>query len=295
MALKKFEGIFPYLVSPVEADGTIKKAVLQKLIEDLIGSGVHGLVVLGSTGEFFYLDEEQRKEIVQIAVDQAAGRVPVIAGVAAGAVNDGIRQARCYEAMGVDGILAILTVYFPLDQNEIYEYFSAVAHSVSIETVIYNNPQFTGFEIHTDTLLALAKYNNINYYKDASSNTGRLLGLHEAAGGRLKIFSASAHVPEFVMMLGGAGWMAGPACVIPRQSVKLYELCKAGKWEEAMMLQRKLWRLNTLFQKYGPSASIKEALNQQGYNVGNPIAPMKCLSEEGRREIAQVLAEMEKV
>ena len=293
--MKTLKGIFPYLVSPVEADGRIKESVLRRLIEDLIGSGVHGIVVLGSTGEFFYLDASQRKEIVRIAIDQAAGRVPVIAGVAAGAVHDAVNQARCYEAMGADGILVILNVYFPLDQNAIYRYFAGIAESVKVETILYNNPKFTGFEISTATLLALSKYDNINYYKDASTNTGRLLELYEAAEGRLQIFSASAHVPEFVMMLGGAGWMAGPACAIPKQSVRLYELCVEKKWDEAMELQRKLWKLNVIFQKYGPSASIKAALKLQGYDVGDPIAPCKCMPEDGIRELAAVLEELKEL
>lgn len=197
--------------------------------------------------------------------------------------------------MHVDGILAILNVYFPLDQQSICHYFSEIADSVEIETVIYNNPRFTGFEISTDTLLALAKHNNINYYKDASPNTGRLLELHEAVGDQLKIFSASAHVPEFVMMLGGVGWMAGPACVIPKQSVRLYELCREKRWDEAMEMQRKLWKLNSIFQKYGPSASIKGALNLQGYDVGNPIKPCKCLPEQGVKELTAVLEELKNV
>lgn len=91
--MREFRGIFPYLVSPVTEDGKIKETVLRKLIEDLICSGVHGIVVLGSTGEFFYLDAEQKKRIVKIAVDQAGGRVPVIAGVAAGSVYDAVKQA----------------------------------------------------------------------------------------------------------------------------------------------------------------------------------------------------------
>ena len=270
--MREFRGIFPYLVSPVTEDGKIKETVLRKLIEDLICSGVHGIVVLGSTGEFFYLDAEQKKRIVKIAVDQAGGRVPVIAGVAAGSVYDAVKQAQRYEQMHVDGILAILNVYFPLDQQSICHYFSEIADSVEIETVIY-----------------------INYYKDASPNTGRLLELHEAVGDQLKIFSASAHVPEFVMMLGGVGWMAGPACVIPKQSVRLYELCREKRWDEAMEMQRKLWKLNSIFQKYGPSASIKGALNLQGYDVGNPIKPCKCLPEQGVKELTAVLEELKNV
>lgn len=290
--MKDFAGIFPYLVSPVNEDGSIRERVLRDLTEHLIRCGVHGLVPLGSTGEFFYLSFEQRREIARIVIDQTAGRVPVIVGVAAASVLEGQRQAQEMERLGADGILAVLNVYFPLDQDGIYRYFAAVAEATALPVVLYNNPRFTGFEISVDTLERLADIPNILYYKDASPNTGRLLELHERVGNRLQIFSASAHVPLFVMMLGGKGWMAGPSCVIPRESVRLYELCHAGAWDEAMTLQRRLWRLNGVFQKYGLAACIKGALTMQGFDVGEPIPPTKPLTEAGRAEIKTVLYEI---
>lgn len=123
--------------------------------------------------------------------------------------------------------------------------------------VVYNNPKFTGFEIEIPTLKRLSQISNINYYKDASGNTGRLLQLSNVVGNDLKIFSASAHVPVFVMMLGGAGWMAGPACLLPRESVMLYELCEKKHWDEAFRLQKIMWEVNRVFQKYNLAACVK--------------------------------------
>lgn len=285
----EFGGIFPYLVSPVNEDGSIRETVLRRLVEHLIRCGVHGLTPLGSTGEFYYLTWEQRREIVRIVLDQAARRVPVVAGVGCASVQEGVRQAKELEAMGADGILGILNVYFPLGQEQIYQYYSALAHAVCCPLVLYNNPRFSGFEISVETLLRLSKIENISYYKDASSNTGRLLGLSNALKGRMKIFSASAHVPTFVMLMGGAGWMAGPACIIPRQSVQLYELCRAGEWEKAMGLQRRLWSLNAVFQKYGLAACIKAGLTLQGFDVGDPVPPIAPLAEPEKEEIRSVL------
>lgn len=293
--MKEFSGIFPYLVSPVNEDGTVREQVLRRLVEHLIQCGVHGLVPLGSTGEFFYLDFDQQREIARIVIEQAAGRVPVVVGVAASSNLQAQRRAREMEQLGADGILAILNVYFPLDQEAVFSYFSAVAAAVQCPVVLYNNPRFSHFEIDTGTLLRLSRIPNIRYYKDASPNTGRLLQLSGEVGGQLKIFSASAHVPTFVMLMGGSGWMAGPACVIPRQSVKLYELCRRGRWEEAMDLQRELWRLNAVFQKYGLAACIKGALTLQGFDVGGPIAPTKQLTPGGWQEIEAVLRELKAI
>jgi 4-hydroxy-tetrahydrodipicolinate synthase len=110
----------------------------------------------------------------------------------------------------------------------------------------------------------------------------------------LKVFSASAHVPAAVMLIGGVGWMAGPACVIPRQSVRLYELCCAGKWSEAMALQCELWRINEIFARFNLAACIKAALQLQGYDVGDPVAPQRPLNAEERRIVGEALRAVEK-
>ena len=288
----EFEGIFPYLVSPVNEDGTVREQVLRDLVEHLISCGVQGLTPLGSTGEFFYLNWQQRKKIVEIVLAQTKKRVPVVVGVASASTREAQEQAREFTQMGVDGILAVLNVYFPLSQEQIYSYFAAVAEATALPVILYNNPKFTGFELSTDTLVKLAQLPNVLYYKDASPNTGKLLELVDKVGDKLKIFSASAHIPLFVIMLGGKGWMAGPSCVIPRESVKLYKLCKAKRWDEAMVLQHKLWGINAIFQKYGLAACIKGALTLQGFEVGEPIAPTKKLTEAGWAEVKQTLLEI---
>jgi 4-hydroxy-tetrahydrodipicolinate synthase len=93
------------------------------------------------------------------------------------------------------------------------------------------------------------------------------------------------------MMIGGNGWFAGPACIIPRQSVALYDLCRAGKWEEAMGLQRRLWRINEIFARFNLAACIKAGLEEQGYAVGDPVLPQMPLTAEERKIVAAALAE----
>ena len=114
MAGKEFAGVFPYLVSPVDPRGAVKEDVLRKLVAHLLQSGVHGLTPLGSTGEFAYLTWEQRKRVVEVVVDSAAGKVPVVAGVAHTSNREAARQAKEMEKIGADGILAIMDSYFPV-------------------------------------------------------------------------------------------------------------------------------------------------------------------------------------
>jgi 4-hydroxy-tetrahydrodipicolinate synthase len=286
-----FHGVFPYLVSPIDTDGRIKTDVLGKLVDDLILAGVHGLTPLGSTGEFAYLNNAQRSEIVRATIAAARGRVPIIAGVAATATADAVAQARHYQELGADGILAILESYFPLAEAQVESYFRAIADAVDIPVVLYTNPQFQRTDLSLDVIARLSEHPRIRYIKDASTNTGRLLSIANRRE-RLKVFSASAHIPAAVMLIGGVGWMAGPACVIPRQSVKLYDLCRGGRWAEVMELQRRLWRINEIFARFNLAACIKAALSIQGYDVGDPVPPQRPLGENERAVIAAALEDV---
>jgi 4-hydroxy-tetrahydrodipicolinate synthase len=290
MADAGFHGVFPYLVSPIGADGEVKAEVLARLCEDLIAKGVHGLTPLGSTGEFAYLSREQRRRVVEVVVQASKGRVPVVAGVASTTIADAVSQARDYAKLGVDGILAILEAYFPIPDEGVYEYFRAIAESVPLPVVLYTNPNFQRSDLSLPVIEKLSRIPNVGYLKDASSNTGRLLSILERVEGRMQVFAASAHVPACVMLIGGVGWMAGPACVAPRPSVELYELCRRKDWAGAMQRQRPLWRLNQAFAKHNLAACIKGGLALQGYDVGAPLPPQAPLSPEGIEEVRRALA-----
>ena len=290
--MSDFHGVFPYLVSPVDAEGSIRRDVLARLCDDLITSGVHGLTPLGSTGEFAYLNNAQREAVVATTIEAARGRVPVVAGVASTSTLDAVAQAKAYQRLGADGILAILEAYFPLADAQVESYFRTVADAVDIPVVIYTNPQFQRSDLSLDCIARLAEHPRIRYIKDASTNTGRLLSIMNRCGDAIRVFSASAHIPAAVMLIGGVGWMAGPACIIPAQSVALYDLCKARRWDEALVLQRKLWRVNEVFARYNLAACIKAALSLQGYDVGDPVPPQAALSADERKAVEAVLKDL---
>src|SRR6202790_4318575 len=277
-----FHGVFPYLVSPVDASGQIRTEVLGRLCDDLIKSGVHGLTPLGSTGEFAYLNNAQRAAVVQATIKAAHGRVPVVAGVASTSTLDVVAQARAYQKLGADGILAILEAYFPLQDAQVESYFRAIADAVDIPVVIYTNPQFQRSDLSLDCIARLSAHPRIRYIKDASTNTGRLLSIMNRCCDAIRVFSASAHIPAAVMLIGGVGWMAGPACIIPRQSVALYNLCRRAHWGEARAVQRSLWRINEAFARFNLAACIKAGLALQGYEVSDPVPPQTALTAEER-------------
>lgn len=289
MGKKPFAGVFPYLVSPVDADGKVKDAVLADLVDHLIRKGVHGVTPLGSTGEFAYLTWPQRQRIVEVVVEAARGRVPVVAGVAHTSIAEAARQAGEMEKIGADGILAIMDTYFPVPPDGVVAYFRGIAEAVSCPVVLYTNPSFSATNLSPEMIETLAGTSNIGYLKDASANTGNLLSLMNRLAGKIQIFSASAHIPLAVMMFGGVGWMAGPSCVVPAQSVRLYELARDRRWDEAIEAQKELWQINRIFQKYSLAPCIKACLELQGFAVGPPIPPLQPLKGQAIKEIEEVL------
>jgi 4-hydroxy-tetrahydrodipicolinate synthase len=266
--------------------------VLERLVNHLIKSGIHGLTLFGSTGEFPYLNQQQKEEILKTVLKVNQNRIPIITGVSHFSTEEAVYQARRFESLGTDGILAAINIYFPLNPKGIYEYFSTIARNVKCPVIIYHNPKFANADFSLDLIEKMAKVPNIKYIKYASPNPGKVISIISRCKGKLKVFSATANIPLLVLMMGGVGWMAGPACVIPRQSVQLFELVKQKKWEEAIELQKKLWEINSLFQKFGLAACIKAGLEIQGFPVGDPIPPQKTLTISEKEEIAHALKQI---
>ncbi|MGB8622725.1 MAG: dihydrodipicolinate synthase family protein, partial [Paracoccaceae bacterium] len=203
---------------------------------------------------------------------------------------DAVRQAHRWAELGADGILAIMEAYFPVSDDGVVSYFTAIADATPLPVTLYTNPNFQRSDLSLPAIDRLARHPNIRNLKDASTNTGRLLSILNRTEGRIGIFAASAHITVAVMMIGGLGWMAGPSCLIPRQSVRLYDLCRAGRWDEAMALQRDLWSVNEVFARFNLAGAIKAGLRLQGFDCGDPVAPQAPLTEAQTEDVRAVLA-----
>ena len=289
LSARDLRGVVPYLPTPLTASGQVDVAALERLCDHLIGAGVHGLTPLGSTGEFAYLDRAARAEVVAATVRAAKSRVPVIAGVAATTTAEAVSQARHWADLGADGILAVLEAYFPLTDAGIVAYFTAIADATDLPVTLYTNPNFQRVDLSLQAIETLSHHPNICFVKDASTNTGRLLSILNRCEGRIGVFAASSHITAAVMLIGGRGWLAGPSCVIPGQSVRLYDLCRAGDWDAAMALQRDLWAVNEVFARFNLAGAIKAGLRLQGFDCGDPAPPQAPLTDAQVAEVRAAL------
>jgi len=171
--------------------------------------------------------------------------------------------------------------------------FTAIADATDLPVTLYTNPNFQRSDLSLTAIRTLADHPNILFLKDASTNTGRLLTILNGVGDRLGVFAASSHITTAVMLIGGRGWLAGPSCLIPSQSVRLYDMCRAGDWDNAMDLQRELWAINQAFARYNLAAAIKAGLKLQGFDCGDPAPPQARLTEPEVAELRAVLRKLD--
>jgi 4-hydroxy-tetrahydrodipicolinate synthase len=229
--------------------------VLARLCDDLIAAGVHGLTPLGSTGEFAYLSRAAAARGRGGDRSGRGGRVPVVAGVAATTTADAVAGARVRAA---GRRRHPRRSWRPISRSATtasYAYFKAIADAVSLPVVLYTNPNFQRSDLSPAGDRAAEPHPNIRYIKDASSTPGACC--RSSTGSRMQVFAASAHIPACVMLIGGVGWMAGPACVAPRQSVELYELCRRRRLGRGDGSCSAAVALNQAFAKYNLAACIK--------------------------------------
>jgi 4-hydroxy-tetrahydrodipicolinate synthase len=293
----RWHGVFPYLVTPLDDDGNVRTAVLGELVRRVLAAGVHGVTPLGSTGEFPYLSPRARREAIVATVEAVAGQVPVVAGVGGFTVAEAVEQARFAAEAGVDGLLLILQAYYPLDDAEVEAYVRAVAAATGLPICLYHHPGFCHVTMSPALVARLAQIPGVDYLKDASGGLALFVRSPELAEQGMRLFAATAGSPAAAMLLGAVGWMSGPACVFPGESVRMYELARAGRWDDAVRVERALSAVLGRFRTLGPSASVKALLRADGLDVGVPVPPVADRAPEdaaavlarARRELAAVL------
>ncbi|MBC7234077.1 MAG: 4-hydroxy-tetrahydrodipicolinate synthase [Chloroflexi bacterium] len=273
--MEKWRGVYAVMLTPFQADESLDEVALRKHIDFLIAEGVHGIIATGSTGEFASLSDEERKRVVDITIDQVRGRVPVLIGSAANSTQHTIMYSQYAEQAGADGLMIVAPYYCHPNARELYEHYKAVAESVHIPIMIYNNPVTSGVDMSPDLLARLAEVENISYVKDATGDIRRVGQIKRLCGDKMSVFVGCDNVMLECWLMGAEGWVSGSANVIPARCVELYELTVKGEIEQARELYYRMLPLGDMLDLEGSFVQyLKAGAEILGRPLGKPRRPL---------------------
>jgi 4-hydroxy-tetrahydrodipicolinate synthase len=275
MSQLHFRGAIPALVTPFR-DGALDEAAFRSLVERQIAAGVHGLVPVGTTGETATLSHEEHRRIVELCVEVARGRVPVIAGAGSNSTEEAIELVRHAKTIGADAALVVAPYYNRPSQEGIYRHFAAINDAVQLPVILYNVPSRCGVDIANETVARLAQLPNIVGIKDATGDLARPSVMRLTCGDDFVLLSGDDPSAMGYMAHGGHGCISVTANVAPGPFAALMEAAMKGDFAEARRLQDTLIQLHrALFFDSSPSPT-KFALAHLGLcteEVRLPIAP----------------------
>ncbi|MBO0995173.1 4-hydroxy-tetrahydrodipicolinate synthase [Bacillus sp. SD088] len=289
--MKKLEGVFPVLITPMEQNGEINWSGLKQNIEHFIQNQVAGIVVNGSTGEFVSLTKEERFRVAEIATEQVNGRIPLIVGTAAETTNDAVMYTRQAESVGADAALLINSYYAHPKENELYEHFKTVASSVAFPVMIYNNPYTSGLNMSTDLILKLGReIENITHVKESSGDIRKVRDLSKQGSQYIYTFCGADDLALESFLVGATGWISVAGNIAPRLVTDLFDMVQKNKLEVAWKIYDTLLPLCCFLEESGKYVQIvKRAMELQGLAGGPSRKPRLPLSTEEDTKLQNIL------
>ncbi|WP_066052191.1 4-hydroxy-tetrahydrodipicolinate synthase [Robertmurraya korlensis] len=288
-------GVIPALVTPLDRNGNLMEAALRNVIDYTIAGGVHGLFILGSSGEIYGLTNEQKRRVVEITVEHTNGRVPVYCGASEITTRDCIETAQMVQEVGGVSALSVLTPYFMTPtQSELTEHFKAIAKSTNLPIILYGNEARTQVKIEVNTCAELSKVDNIIGIKDSSGDMTRMAeylrvtdrdSFSVMAGRDTLIYAGLCH--------GTTGAIASTGNIAPKLVSDIYNAFVAGDYKKSLELQFKLAPLRLCVDKATFPVVLKEGLRMVGVDVGYAFEPSSEMSPESRKQLENVLKDLE--
>ncbi|WP_374468299.1 4-hydroxy-tetrahydrodipicolinate synthase [Phenylobacterium sp.] len=283
-----FRGVLPALVTPFR-DGRVDEDAFVALVERQIAGGVHGLVPVGTTGETATLSHEEHRRVVELCVQTARGRVPVVAGAGSNSTDEAIELVRHAKAIGADAALVVTPYYNRPSQEGLYAHYAAINEAVQLPILVYNVPGRTSVDISNDVLARLSKLPNIVGIKDATGDLTRASLQRIECGEDWVMLSGDDGSGLGYMAHGGHGCISVTANVAPEQTAAMYDAALAGDWAGALQHQDRLVRLHkALFSDASPSPT-KYALAHLGLCAEDVRLPIVPASEASRREVLEAM------
>jgi 4-hydroxy-tetrahydrodipicolinate synthase len=284
-------GLLVALVTPFTADGeSVDDGALRRLVEHTVVSGAHGLVSGGSTGEFAAQTGAERRHVLETVLDQAAGRVPVLAHTGAMTTHEAIALSRHAEESGAAALMVVAPYYEPLSVAEIKAYYRDIAAATSIDIMIYNLPVATGVNLRPEDIADLASgHQNIRYVKDTSSNFSQGIRLVHDYGDVISTFVGDDTFYFAALVEGASGSVNGAGNFIPAELVSIYESVRAGDVAAAAREWERVFPVMRFLVSGGYVTGVKAALEVLGLPVGDPRAPSERLGGARAAELQEIL------
>ncbi|MER6988920.1 4-hydroxy-tetrahydrodipicolinate synthase [Saccharopolyspora hirsuta] len=287
----QLSGVLTALATPFTAEGLIDVENLRRLVDRSVDGGVDGVVACGSTGEFAAMSGAERRLVVETVIDQAAGRVPVIAQTGAVSTAEAIELSRHAQDAGASVLMLVTPYYEPLTIEETVRYLRTVAGAVDLPIMLYNLPGATGVNLAPETVGQLAgEVDNIRYIKDTSGDMAQVCKLVHHYGDVISTFVGSDDLLLASIAEGAAGVMAGTANVIPAELVSVHRALVAGDLARARAEWSRIYPLVDAMMSAPFIQAVKEALNAVGFPAGRPRPPLSGLDAGTAGSISSLAA-----
>ncbi|WP_297443756.1 4-hydroxy-tetrahydrodipicolinate synthase [Acidocella sp.] len=286
-----FHGSLTALITPMHEDGSLDLDAYRRLIDWQIANGTTGLVPVGTTGESPTLSHDEHKLVVETAVKQAKGRVPVMAGAGSNSTAEAIELAKYAESVGANGALVVTPYYNKPTQEGLYRHFAAIAAAVTIPVVIYNIPGRSVIDMSVETMERLAEIKNIVGVKDATANLTRPLHIRKEIGPDFIQLSGEDHTVLSFLADGGHGCISVTSNVAPRQCAQIHEMWARGDVKGALEVQMKLLSLHdAMFCESNPGP-VKYAASLLGFGANHVRLPLAPVAEASAERIRAAMVE----
>jgi 4-hydroxy-tetrahydrodipicolinate synthase len=287
-----FKGSFVALITPMQHDGSVDEAAVEKFVDWQIREGTHGVVPVGTTGESPTLSHDEHKRVVEITVATAKGRVPVVAGAGSNSTAEAIDFARHAKSVGADAVLVVTPYYNKPTQEGMFLHFTAIADAVEIPLIIYNIPSRSVVDMSVETMARLSKHPNIVGVKDSTANLARPLHTRRGCGAEFNQLSGEDHTAISFLAAGGHGCISVTGNIAPRLCSDMHTAWQDGRLQDAMTIQDRLLPLHdALFAETSPGP-VKYAANLLGHGTPFcrlPLAPIgEATAERVRAAMTQV-------
>jgi 4-hydroxy-tetrahydrodipicolinate synthase len=287
--LKDVRGCGTALVTPFKSDGSLDEPALKRLVEFQINQGIDFFVPCGTTGESVTLTMEEHLRVVQIVVDQTAGRVPIFAGAGGNNTRKVIELAKACQKIGADGILSVSPYYNKPTPEGLFQHFRALAEATELPVIVYNVPGRTSSNLEPETIARLAQIENIIGVKEASGNITQVGEILTKVPEGFSVLSGDDALTLPLVALGGVGVISVAANEAPAQMTRLTGLCLEGRWPEARALNRRLWALMKINFIESNPIPVKAALAMMGHIEESYRLPLVPISPGNKEKLRQVL------